>query len=357
MNKIIFHLDINYFFARVEEIENNNLENIPFVIGNKNSRSVISTSNPIARNLGIKSGMKINNVLSLCPDIICIPPQMELYKKYSNRFFKSIKEFYTDEIEIASIDECYLDATFLVKKYHNSPEILATNIINKIFKETKLKINIGIGNNKFLSKMASDFKSSSGVDSLFIKDINKKLLPLPINRMYNIGKVSASFLKSLKIDTIRDFIDYEDKITLKKYFGKTYNTLISSINGTSSSYIDFYNYENKSISSTHTFRINTDNNKAIIKTIEKLNKNIFESLSNKNLTGFTYSINIKKNYKINSTKSITIKNSLNNINDIYNIFYKLFFEQWEGEEIRSITLKITNIKKNNEIVYQPSLFK
>lgn len=174
-NKIIFHLDLDCFFCRCEEIVNHYLELQPFVIANNHPKAVISTSNMIARKFKIKSAMIVDNAKRLCPNLKTVEPHFDLYKQKSSEFFACIRNNFTSEIEVMSIDECFLDATKLIEEYHNNYEILAQAIIDKVYKETKLNVTIGIGNNKFLAKMAGDTKPKSRIAKIFVNEIKQKI--------------------------------------------------------------------------------------------------------------------------------------------------------------------------------------
>ena len=109
MGRVIVHIDLNAFFASVEEVKNPSLKNKPMAVGGKGRRGVVSTSNYVARKYGVFSAMPVSQALKLCPNLILVEGNHEDYHKYSNEFFKIIKEYLGNKIEIASIDECYVD--------------------------------------------------------------------------------------------------------------------------------------------------------------------------------------------------------------------------------------------------------
>ena len=174
-DRIIFHLDLNYFFARCEEIINPALEDVAFCISNNVGYSVIATANPHARKCGVKSAMLVSNAKKLCPNLICVNPKHSFYKVKSDEFFQFIKDNYVDEIEVMSIDECFIDVTDILVNYHDNVEILANDMIRKLYAATKLHVTIGIGNNKFLAKMAGDSKPDSKIATLYRHEIKQKL--------------------------------------------------------------------------------------------------------------------------------------------------------------------------------------
>ncbi|MGN1277517.1 MAG: DNA polymerase IV, partial [Floccifex sp.] len=116
MGRVLFHIDINAFFASAEEIRHPEFKGKPLAIGSKNKRSVISTANYIAREKGVHSAMPVYQALELCPELILQPGDFNYYRMLSNKFFNYLKR-YTHQIEPASIDECYIDVTEIIKQY------------------------------------------------------------------------------------------------------------------------------------------------------------------------------------------------------------------------------------------------
>ena len=153
--KVIFHLDLDAFFASVEMANYPKYKKVPLVIGGRSKKSVVSTCNYLARSFGIKAGMPIFQVLQLCPQATILNANYELYEQYSHDFIKILKTTFTKKCEQISVDECYLDVTDLINK-DMLPIKLAKIIQKTIFKKLKITVSIGISFNKFLAKMASD---------------------------------------------------------------------------------------------------------------------------------------------------------------------------------------------------------
>lgn len=175
MDKIIFHLDINAFFATAEELIDPSLKTRPIAISNGYyKKSVISTCNYLARKYGIRAGMKVDIAKSLCPNILFVEPNYELYKKLSDRFINLIETEFTNKIEVGSIDECFVDVTDIISKYHNNPKILAIQMQNQILKKISLPVSIGISNQKYYAKIASDLKKPLGISTLYTYELEEK---------------------------------------------------------------------------------------------------------------------------------------------------------------------------------------
>jgi DNA polymerase-4 len=198
--KTILHVDMNSFFPSVEELLNPVLKGRPVIVAVNNRRSVVSSANYEARKYGVKSAMPLYRALLLCPKAKLVEPHFEQYEKFHHEFIELIREKFTKEVEVASIDECYIDITKLVKK--TSAMKIALSIQNCVKNKLGLNCSIGISNNKFLAKMASKLKKPLGITKLYKADLPTKLWPLDVGEMHMIGKVSTKFLKEHKINTI-----------------------------------------------------------------------------------------------------------------------------------------------------------
>jgi DNA polymerase-4 len=163
--RYILHVDMNSYFASVEEAEFPQYRNKPIIVSGKTKRSVVASANYLARSFGIKAAMPIYMAKRLCPRVIIAIPHFNLYQTYADRFLQTIAEKFTNNIEIASIDECYVDITSLTKNNLMAVKI-AEQIQTAIKKETGLKCSIGVANNKFLAKMGSDYKKPLGITTM-----------------------------------------------------------------------------------------------------------------------------------------------------------------------------------------------
>ena len=356
MSRIIFHIDVNYFFARCEEIKNPSLETKPFVIAEKARRSVVSTSNYLARKQGIKSAMKLENCLKINPNLIIVKPDHSYYEQKSKELFKYIKQLLNCEIDIASIDECFIDVTEKVKEFHNNFEMLAIMIKKEILKNTKLYVTIGIGDTSFLAKTAGDLKPSSGIASIFSDELAEKLWDIPIQDIYMIGKKTNELLQQLDIKKVKDFINFHDQAKLKKLLMKRYDMLISFfINGGSKEF-KIENTIRKSASSGTTFDINCDNKIKIYETINYLANEVFDQIEYERLRAINIGVGIKWKYKEGKIKSKTFDNYIFNREDFISNVYIIFNELWDELPLRSITIYANNLKPISLIYEQDKLF-
>lgn len=250
MERVIFHIDLNAFFANAEILLNPELENTEMVVSGLGRRSVITTASYPARKYGIHSGMSLAKALQLCPNVMVVKGNHSFYRKLSNIFINYIKTF-TDKVEKASIDECYVDMTDVIKKYEK-PYDLAMEIQRTLLQKYHMKCSIGIGANKFLAKMASDMKKPLGITWIHDNEVAKKIWPLPISEMYGIGKRTAPVLRKAGIETIGDLANAKENDVVRKILGKNTIYYINEANGKGNDELEL-DHEAKSIGQSSTF--------------------------------------------------------------------------------------------------------
>jgi len=230
MQRVIFLIDMNAFFISCEKTRHPEVIGKPAAVAGdpKNRSGIILTANYEARKFGVKTTMVLHEALKLCPNLLLIPPDHEFYEKMS-REVMNIFSMFTPVIEQNSIDEAWLDMTGC-EEIFGDPGISAKNIQDKIKNELGLWCSIGISENKFLSKMASDMKKPLGITELWKKDIKQKLWPLPVQSMYGVGRQTTQKLKSIGIETIGDLALFSSD-NLAKKLGKTGSEIIQLANG------------------------------------------------------------------------------------------------------------------------------
>ncbi len=340
----ILHIDINAFFASVEQIINPKLVDIPFAVGGRTSRSVVASANYIARSYGVKSGMPIFQAKKKCKELIFIPAHFDLYDEYSNRFFNLIRTKFTNIIEVFSIDECFIDITHLCKTKEEAINF-AKKIQETIKQKLNLSVSIGISYNKFLAKMASDLKKPNGITSIFTNDeIQQKIWPLPITELIYLGKSSSEILYKNGFKTIKDIANPKNNEKLKKLLNKNWYSFFLHANGIDPEPINTKFRKPKSISSSRTFLTNTNNYEEITKTIYTLVTEIVNKLELYNFEGKTISLIIRyPNFKTIS-KSITTNKYYSNLDEINSFLLNIYDLNFANQEIRLIGAGISNLR-------------
>ena len=251
--RIIFHIDMNAFFASCEMAVDESLRGKPIVVGHPDplDRGIIVSPSYEARKYGVHAPMIVREAKKLCPMLIVIPGHYDLYQKYSNLFYEYLLKI-TPLVEMASIDEAYIDITEL----NLGPNAidLAKKIQDDMLKKYKLPCSIGIAPNKFLAKMASDMKKPLGITILRKREIDKMLWPLPIKDMMWIGKKTAPRLESIGIKTIGDIVKIENKNKIIDLLGLNfYNSVYKRAMGEDDSPVITDYGLAQSVSAAHTF--------------------------------------------------------------------------------------------------------
>ena len=355
--KIIFHIDLNAFFASCAVIKDPYLKDKAFVVGGSATfkRGVVSTASYEARKLGIHSAMNINDALRIYPKLIIIPTQFSLYHKYSNLFFQFLKR-YSNIILAGSIDEAYVDMTEKSKEKH--PLELAKEIQEGLLKEHQLPCSIGIAPTLFLAKMASDMKKPLGITVIRKKDIVEKLFPLQIKEMYGIGKKTYPKLESLGIHTIGDFTKKEFKNSILSIMSEqSYDSYLDHIMGRSSDIIDPKKYQiPQSISNETTLNYPMDQYDAILQILKDLLEQTHERLVKEELVAKTIGIKLRTSDFDTFSRGVT----LTEYSDDHDLFLErlenLFESNFNGQTIRLVGVYLNQVIQKKDLKIDFNLF-
>lgn len=312
------------------------LRTVPSAIGGDPTqrKGIILAKSIPAKKFNVITGEPLYQATRKCPNLIILSPDFKLYESCHMKFINILKSYICD-IEVASIDECYLDYTSYEKIYGDVLSF-AHMIKDKIKEELGFTVNVGIGENKLLAKMASDFSKPDKVHTLFKDEIPAKLWSLPMSELFMLGKKSEKKLASIGFKTIYDIAN-SDKNNLYKLMGKQGLMLWNFANG-----VDFSKIETshtlKSISSSETLAYDMTTKKEAYSQILRLSEDIGQRLRSYNFSSFVLSVEIKNSefMKYSHQKKLDIPTNCNNT--IYEISKKMFDELWKNEPIRSIAL-------------------
>jgi len=353
--RIIFHVDLNAFFASCEMAEDESLKNVPLGIGGSSDRGVLTTANYVARKYGVNSAMSVIEAKRICPGLVVLPVNFDLYHKYSTLFFELLSE-YTDTIEKGSIDEGYMEMTDFCQEQH--PLDIAKEIQERLVNMYDLPVSIGIAPNMFLPNMASNMKKPLGITVLRKRDVEKKLWPLDIKDMHGIGKKTVPNLHLLGIKTIGDLVRYEDHKKLSLALGNRTTEFVNKAKGFDNRTVDPYRYvDMKSIGNSSTFRSDIyEYNDAIIK-FEALTKKVVDRLIKDESVAKTISIQVRYNDFSQINRSITLEYHTDSFFEIYEQIERLFDINQSEKPIRLLGVSVSNLIDKKDDFRQLNIFK
>ncbi len=349
--RVIFHVDVNNAYlswTAVYLLKNGykkDIRLIPSVIGgDEDSRhGIVLAKSPVAKKLGVKSAEPIYMARKKCKDLEVYPPDFSIYEEYSNKFYNYLKQ-YSPLIERASVDECFLDMSN-TKYLYDDLEKLAYKIKDDIKNMFGFTVNVGIGNNKLLAKMASDFEKPDKVHTLYTSEIETKMWPLDVSDLLFVGKSSSKLLHSIGIDTIGDLANC-DPALLSKYYKSRVEDLINSAKGIDDSPVVNDYGDNKSISISRTLMKDTDNLNEIKKILLKLSQEIGLRARNSHLYANTIAITVRTSSFKNISHQLTLDSSTNNTMEIYEKVCELLRDIDKSEPFRLLGIRLDNLTKN-----------
>lgn len=351
--RVILHLDMNCFFASVEQAHNPELKGLALAVaGNpKARRGILVTCSYEARAFGVYTTMTVGEAKRLCPELVLVPPDGEKYRQASIAVFDILRT-YTDLVEPVSIDEAYIDIT-AIGGLEDAVGI-AKSMQERILRELDLPCSIGIAPNKFLAKTASDMKKPMGITILRKREVSKILWPLPVIEMHGIGKSSAEKLSSAGIKTIEDLAT-ADKMQVKVILGKRGLRLQERANGNDTRIVDpEAAEERKSVGSSTTLAVDETELDACLSVFEKLAKKVADRLDKNRLAGTVISIQIRSSSWRNQSRSKTVLNPLYREKDLFREASDLFRQHWDGEPIRLLGITVANVIPMEELHEQLS---
>lgn len=348
MEKVILHVDMDAFFASVEQRDNPNFRGKPVIVGGISERGVVSTCSYEARKYGIHSAMPIFIAQKLCPNGIYLRTRFWRYKEISLIIFGIFKEI-TQFVEPLSIDEAYLDLGETNFKYGMD---MANHIKKRVYTELGLTLSIGISYNKFLAKLASDWNKPNGIKIITRDMVPEILMPLSISKIYGLGKKSVTRLNNMGIFKIRDLYNMPKEFYLE-YLGKYGLEIYDRIRG-----IDYreLNIERnrKSYGKEKTLKNDTKDKEELIIYIKEFLIHISKELKGMDVQGRTVTVKYKTSNFENHTRSKTLNYYTNNLEDFFKVCQEIISEEEFNESVRLIGVTISSFKKNK--IEQLSLF-
>jgi DNA polymerase-4 len=353
MRKII-HIDMDAFFASVEQLDNPEFRGKPVAVGGSGERHVVAAASYEARKFGVHSAMPSVTAKRLCPDLIFVRHRFDRYIEVSDNVFSIYRE-YTDLVEPLSIDEAFLDVTDDIKNI-GSATLIAREIKSEIRKRTGgLTASAGISFNKFLAKIASDIKKPDGLFLIKPEDADKFIGELPVEKFFGIGKVTAEKMHRLGVHNGSD-LKKLDLIFLIRNFGKTGKFYYDIVRGVDERPVE-PDSERKSLGTELTYEKDLTSQFEIIAELYKLEKELMERLENARTTGRTITLKVKFSDFRQLTRSKTVQNYIQNFDTLHREVTAIRKSlDLEGTKIRLLGVSISNLENDDRSDSQLHLF-
>lgn len=338
----IIHIDMDAFYASVEQRNHPEYRGKPVVVGRASQRGIVAAASYEARKFGIHSAMSSQKALQLCPELIFVPSRMDVYKAVSAEIHKIFYE-YTDLVEPLALDEAFLDVT-----ENKSNLQLATDIARMIKKEIREKLGLiasaGVSYNKFLAKIASDYRKPDGLYTIHPDKAQKFIDALPIELFWGIGKVTARKMHSLGIHNGAELRHCSPEM-LKRNFGKNGILYYNFAQGVDLRPVEAVRVR-KSVSCECTFEIDIGERTTIIIELYHVTLELIERIRKSDFKGRTLTLKIKFNDFSLKTKSITVEEPLFTKETILPLAKKLLQEtDLEEKRIRLLGLSVSHAEE------------
>lgn len=359
MERIILHIDVNNAFlswTAVYLLNNGYGEDIRDIVsvigGDESKRSgIVVAKSPLAKKYGIVSAETLYSARKKYPKLQVFRSNYSFYGEMSNKLFSFLKEI-TPDIEIASIDECYMDYG-KIKGIYGDEVLFAHKLKDKIYSLFGFTVNIGIANNKLCAKMASDFLKPNMVHTLYDREIASKMWPLPIEELFMVGKSTSSKLRMLGIKTIGDLANF-DLYRLSKYF-KNYKDLIDRAWGLDDSEVDSSLYVNKGISNEVTLPFDATDSSMLFDSLFSLSDKVSNRIKDMDKYAFVVCVVLKDSFFKKRSHQVKLKNPVNDASEIFSISKRLLSEMWKDDDrIRLVGIRLDDLV--NDYNHQLSLF-
>ena len=350
----IIHVDMDAFYASVEQLDNPELRNKPLAVGGNEIRGVVSAASYEARKFGVRSAMSGFLAKKKCPHLIFVPPRFARYKEISTKI-RAIFYDYTDLVEPLSLDEAYLDVT-QNKKSNLSASLIAEEIRERIWNELQLRASAGISINKFVAKIASDINKPNGQKTINPDDVIPFLEELPVNKFYGVGKVTTAKMHNLGIFKGADLkIKTLDELT--SLFGKSGLHYYNIVRGIHNSEVK-PNRIRKSIAAEITFNENLSSEVFMLQRLDNIADELERRMQKSNTKGKTITLKIKYSDFTQQTRSKTINSYIYKKKEFYPIVKELLYQDVLKNSVRLLGISFSNLNtKKKEPIWVQLQFK
>ena len=354
VQRAIIHIDMDAFYASVEQRDNPELKGKPVIIGGSvESRGVVSTASYEARKYGVHSAMPMAEAHRLCPDGVYLPVDMQKYRLVSHQIMDIFHRF-TPEVEAISLDEAFLDVTASQKLFGTAEEI-GREIKRLIKTELNLTASVGLAYNKFLAKLASDMDKPDGFYQIGPEELESKVWPLPVRRMMGVGGKTAQLLEGMGVRTIGQLAKMNMGL-LEHILGKQGIMMYEVANGVDNRMVEPVR-ESKSVGRETTFPKDISERYVLETILFTLADDVCHTLRATNLKGRTVSIKIRYPDFQSITRAQTLDGYTSSFEPVFEAVKQLMEHNYkDGTPVRLIGVTVSGLKKDDEIIEQQDLF-
>lgn len=343
MLRWIMHVDMDAFFASVEQLDRPELQGLPVIVGGTSSRGVVSTCSYEARRFGVHSAMPIVKAKQLCPQGVFVPGRMWRYKEISNQIMEIFSEI-SPLVEQLSIDEAFLDMTGTEMLYGGV--LAAAKLVKeRIKRETGLTGSVGLAPNKFLAKMASDLQKPDGLTVISHEKAREFIAPLPVTKIFGIGKGAAEQLRLFGVTTIGQLAQVELSV-LQKVFGKNAQAVQQLAIGIDDRPV-VASREAKSIGREHTYERDITSYEECKQALLSLSGEVGYRVRRQDCLGHTLTLKVKYADFTLKTHSYSTDRDISCDEDIYELACELLEKVALGKGIRLLGISLSNLEKGS----------
>ncbi|MBT8317712.1 MAG: DNA polymerase IV [Lutibacter sp.] len=335
----IIHIDMDAFYASVEQLDNPDLRGKPVAVGGGGERGVVSAASYEARKFKVRSAMSGVLAKKNCPHLVFVKPRFERYKEISQKI-RAIFYEYTDLVEPLSLDEAYLDVT-QNKKGNPSASLIAKEIRQRIFDELHLRASAGISNSKFVAKIASDINKPNGQKTIPPEEVLSFLEELPIEKFFGIGKVTAAKMYSLGIFKGLDLKEKTEEFLIQ-HFKKSGSHYYKIVRGIQRNEVK-PNRLRKSVAAEHTFAKNLTSEIFMLEKLKKISEELEHRLHKSKVSGKTVTLKIKYSDFKTQTRSKTLPYFVKDKTILYETVKELLFQEKVMNSVRLLGIAVTNL--------------
>lgn len=340
----IIHIDMDAFYASVEQLDFPELRGKPIAVGGNEKRGVVTAASYEARKFGVRSALSGVLARKYCPELIFVPLRFDRYREVSAQIRRIFLD-YTDLVEPLSLDEAYLDVT-RNKKGIPSATLIAAQIRERIFSETGLTASAGISVNKFVAKIASDYNKPNGQTTIAPEDVETFLESLPIKKFYGVGKVTQVRMYELGIFT---GLDLKNKSLgfLEKHFGKSGIYYYEAVRGVHRSEVSPDRIA-KSVAAEHTFDQNLTSEIFMVEKLEHIAAQLERRLKRHEIAGKTVTLKIKYSDFTQQTRSKTLPYFIADKSLLLESAKELLYQERPRDSVRLLGISLSNLNTEDK---------